>query len=209
MTDIASALEKEYADHSQAERDAAIAQLKELVAKGSGSLDIRPHAIVMPLLFAPMGAALMWATSGAGTQGLETFIFLLGAALVAVSAWLMFGPRQPVFTLTEEGVRAKDELLPWSSIQDFNVISHSYNGIPMSTKIVLIHIAGFKPPDGLARPRGGLIGKMRAKGDPDYDSHLTLWSGAKGMNTDQLAQRIADFFNATHARAELARLSAQ
>ncbi|MDR2220230.1 MAG: hypothetical protein LBE24_06575 [Methylobacillus sp.] len=212
MSDIASSLEKEFADQSQSERDAYIAHLKELEAKGQGSLDVRPHSIVLASLFILIGVLMAWALGTQGTNITASIIgILIGVAVAGWGAWAMLWPRKPKFTLTEEGVRVKGELLPWSSIEDYNVTIHSTNSVPTHISVVLSHVAGFKPPKGVPQARrGGLIGKMRAAKDsePEYNTNLMLWTGAKGMSADQLTQRIHDFLTAARAKEELARLQA-
>jgi hypothetical protein len=209
MTDIASSLEQEFADRSQADRTTQIAELKQIESKGRGSVAIVPHGIVAPMLFGLVGAILAYASiilSAWSATG-RSAGFLAGAALVVGSVWLMFGPRKTCFTLTEEGVRTTDSLLPWNSIQDFGVTVHSINFVRDQTSIQFLHTAGFEPPPlGLFYMFGQ---SHRDKKTGLYSTNFTLYfSGAKGMNGDKLSQRIGEFFAAARARAELVRLNA-
>ena len=208
MNDIASSLEQEFADRSQADRDAHIAQLREIESKGRGSVEIKPHAILMPLLCGITGIFLVWGaltTSSFSKMG-NLGIAVLGVVFVVLSVWGMFGPRKARFTLTEEGVRVKDVLLPWGSIEDYGVTVHSINGVPTHTSIEFEHAAGFTPPKlGLFRMFGGT---RRNRKTNQYITGLLLHTGARGMNGDKLSKRIGEFLSAARARAELARLQA-
>ncbi len=203
MTDIASSLEQEFADASQAEQESAIAELRRIEAGGRGSADIRPHAIALPLLFGVCGGLLSYA---ALTSGARIYALPIGLALLLPSLWALFGPRKPLFTLAEEGVRVKDVLLPWSSIEDYGVTENSYNGFTTHTSVTLQHAEGFTPPKlGLFYPFGASV---RNRKTGQYETRLTLHAGARGMNSEKLSLRIGEFFAAAHARAELARLRA-
>ena len=207
MSDIASSLEQEFADHSQAERASHIAELKQIESKGHGSVAVAPHAIMSPLLFGFVGAMMAWASIANQRLSVGTVVaFIVGVVFVAASAWGIFGPRKPRFTLCEEGVRVKDALLPWSSIEDYGVTENSYNGFTTHTSIVFQLAAGFTPPElGLFFVCGA---NTRNRKTGQYSTRLTLHAGAKGMNVDKLAERIGEFFAAARARAELARLNA-
>jgi hypothetical protein len=202
MADIASSLEKEFADRSQADRAAQIAELQQIESKGRGSVAIAPRAIAIPLLFGFFGAIFAYGSITTSTMSKTANIiaFIVSVAIVAVCAWAMFGPRKPRFTLTEEGVRVKDVLLPWSGIEDYGITTHSTNGFPTHTTVELCHTADFTPPKPSLRDRIRKAGR--------FSTHLTLFTGAKGMNGDKLAQRIGEFLAAARARAELARLNA-
>jgi hypothetical protein len=204
MSDIVSSLEHEFANHSQAERESHIAQLRQIESKGRGRLDVRPHAIMIPLLFGGCGGLLMFAAFQAAQN--NVIVFLIGLALVVPNAWAMFGPRKPRFTLTEEGVRVKAALLPWDSIEDFSVTESSTNGFSTHTSVVLTLVPGFTPPKLDLFFLFGSNSRHRKTGQ--YSTRLTLHAGAKGMNVDKLAGRIGEFRAATLARAELARLQA-
>jgi len=208
MNDIASSLEQEFADRSQADRDANIAQLREIESKGRGSVEIKPHSIVMPLLFGFVGAIIVWGaltTSSLSKMG-NLGVVALGVVLVAFSAWSLFGPRKARFTLTEEGVRVKDALLPWSGIENYGITVHSTNGVPTHTLVEFEHAADFTPPKlGLIYMFGG---SKRNRKTNQYTTRLILHTGARGMNGDKLSQRIGEFLSAARARAELVRLQA-
>lgn len=205
MTDIASSLEHEFASAAQAGRESTIAKLRQIEAAGRGSLDVRPHAIAMPLVFCILGALFVYAGFSFNDAS-SPILFVIGALLIAPSAWAMFGPRKPRFTLTEQGVRVKNVLLPWSGIRDYGVMTHSVNGLPTRTTVTLHHAEGFTPP---ALDVFILLGRStRQRKTGLYATRLILHSGAKGMNGKKLAQRIGEFFAAAHARDELARLGA-
>lgn len=118
MSDIASSLEQEFADHSKANRESRIVELKQIESRGSGSVVIKAHAIMLPLILGFAGFMLKY-TSFDFAQTIDHGT-VVGAVLVAICAWALFGPRKPLLTLTEEGVRVKDVLLPWSSIEDYS-----------------------------------------------------------------------------------------
>jgi hypothetical protein len=208
MTDIASSLQQELTSASQAERDTAIARLRQLESLGRGSLDIQPRAIAMPLAFSLCGCVLIYATTLSNPfMDIDIAIATVGAALIALGAWFMFGPRGTRLTLTEQGVRVKDVLLPWDSIEECRITRGYIGGLPLHTLIALQHVAGFTPPQ---LPLFLLLGSTRH--DRKSGRHVTrlmLHSGAKGMNSRKLAQRIGDFYNAARARAELAHMGAQ
>jgi hypothetical protein len=199
MTDIASSLEQEFADRSQADRTAQIAELRQIESKGRGSVAIAPRAIAIPLLFGFIGGIFAYASITTNTWSKAGAInaFIGGVAVVAVCAWAMFGPRKPRFTLTEEGVRVKDVLLPWSGIEDYGITVHSTNGFPTHTTVELHHTADFTPPKGILDRKTGR-----------FSTRMALITGAKGMNGDKLSQRIGEFLAAARARTELARLQA-
>ena len=204
MTDIASSLEQEFADVSQAERESTIAELKKIEAAGRGSVDITPHAIALPVLLIVCGVIVTYAaTTKSGDAG---WIYLLGMALLVPGILILFIPRKPFFTLAEEGIRVRDTLLPWEHIEDYGISENGYNGFTMNTTLSLIHDTGYTPPKlGLFRMFGQTIHQRK---EDRYETYLGLWVGAKGMNSEKLAQRIGDFLAAFHARAELARLRA-
>jgi len=204
MSDIATSLEKEFTAQSHAEREAHIAELERIEAAGRGSVDITPHALVLPVVLVVCGAVLIYAaTTKSGGAG---WIYLLGAALLVPGLLILLVPRKPLFTLAEEGIRVQDVLLPWESIEDYGITENGHNGFTMHTNLSLIHDAGYTPPKlKLIRMFGQTL-HNRKQGR--YETHLGLWVGAKGMNGDELAQRIGDFLAAFHARAELARLRA-
>jgi hypothetical protein len=118
----------------------------------------------------------------------------------------MFGQRSPRFTLCEEGIRVKDALLPWQSIDDYDIVEHSMNGISTHTSVTLHYVEGFTPPEVHLFFMFG--GNVRNRKTGTYTTRLTLHAGAKGMNVEKLSERIGSFFAASHARAELARLNA-
>lgn len=208
MSGIASSLEQEFAERSQAERESNIAELKRIESNGRGRVDVAAHAIVMPGLVGLIACGLIYSTLTrhdlTATRTVTTL--LISAAVAALCAWFIFGPRKPRFTLTEEGVRVKNALLPWGSIEDYGVTENSTNGITTHTSIVLQHAAGFTPPELGLNIAFGANTRNRQTGH--YDTRLTLHVGAKGMNSDKLAQRIGEFLAAAHARAELERLGA-
>ena len=208
MNDIASSLEQEFADHSQADRDAHIAQLREIESKGRGSVEIRPHAIIMSLVFGFGGVMMVWASIK--TSSFSTLVNIAlgigGAACVVYCVW-SFIPRKPRFTLTEEGVRVKDVLLPWSSIEEYSVTVQSYIGFMTNyTSVEFEHAAGFTPPKLNIFYMFGATHHNRKTGR--HTTYMILYGGAKGMNGDKLSRRIGEFLSAARARTELARLQA-
>jgi len=205
MHDIASSLEKEFADISQAEREATITELRRIESAGRGTIEVKPHAILLPLLFGGCGGILIYCaiTTEAVSPPLA---FAIGLLLLLPSLWAMFGPRGTRFTLTEQGIAVKDAVLPWTSIDDYNVVENSYNGFSTHTSVVLLHTEGFTPPK---LPLAYLFGtSTRHRKTGLYETRLTLHAGARGMNVEKLATRIGDFFAAAHARTELNRLQA-
>ena len=207
MSDIASSLEQEFATSSQAERDSHIAELKQVAAKGVGQLEIRPHAIAIALLFGILGAIFVFAAVSNPAKAMEmASFFLVGVAMLAICAWAMFGPRKTRFTLCEEGVRVNDALMLWSSIADYQVTRHSYNGFPTHTSVVFKYVEGFSPPAlGLFYPFGANSRNILTK---RTSTRLTLHAGPRGMNYEELAERIGAFLAAAQAREELKRLRA-
>jgi len=208
MNDIASSLEQEFAGQARTNREARITELRQLESNGRGSVEIKPHAILLPLLFGIVGVLMVWAalTSSSLPKTGNIIVIVLGVVFAVTSVWGMFGPRKPRLTLTEEGVRVKDALLPWSSIEDYGITVHSTNGFPTHTSVEFEHAAGFTPPKlGLFYMFGG---SSRNRKTDQYTTRLTLHTGARGMNGDKLAKCIGDFLSAARARAELARLQA-
>lgn len=206
MNDIASSLEQEFTTHAQADRDAYIAELKRLEAAGRGSVEITPHSVGLPVLFGGAGAAVLYgALSSRHLTTMEVLLFsLLGLALLS-SLWMMLGPREPCYTLCEEGIRVRGgDLTPWDSISDWRVNETRYSFLPISVALVLNYEAGFTPPP-LKRPFSvGVTRHNRKTGE--YVTDLTLYTGPKGMSVAQLTERINDCHMAAQARAELARL---
>ena len=208
MSDIASSLEQEFAGHSKANRDSRIAELRQIVSKGSGDVVIKAQAILMPLIFGFMGVMLVYASFDSSrtiNRGVAA-----GVVLVAMCAWALLGPRKTLLTLTDEGVQVKGAMLPWSSIEKYHVIENSYNGVTTHTTIVFQHVAGFTPPDLGLFILFGRSGPTRSFGKKTgrYQTRLTLYVGARGMNGDQLTQRIGDFMGAAHACIELSQMNA-
>lgn len=203
MNDIASSLEQQFADVSQAERESTLSELRRIEAAGRGSVAIRPHAIALPALLGACGVLCLYA---AATKVAIAWAYPVGAALLLPSLWALFARRKPCFLLTEEGVRTAGALLPWDSIADYGVTEHSHNGFTTHTSVVLLHESDYTPPPlGLFR----LFGQnVRNGSSGQYETHLTLHAGARGMNCEALARRIGEFLSAFHARAELARLRA-
>lgn len=208
MSGIASSLEQEFAQHSQAEREADIAELRAIDSNGRGSVDVASHAIAIPTLIGLIACGLIYSTLTRHDLPTTRIVTTLvcSAAVAAACAWLLFGPRKPRFTLTEEGVRVKNALLPWSSIEDYGVTEHSTNGVTTHTSVALQHATGFTPPALGLTLLFGANAKSRKTGQ--YETRLTLHVGAKGMNGDKLAERIGQFLAAARARAELERLGA-
>lgn len=205
MNDIASSLEQEFTTHAQAGHEAHIAELRKIEAAGRGSADVAAHAIALPLLFGSCGLIVIYSTLTAKQfSAAETVGFLLLGILLASTFWLMLGPRKPCYTLCEEGVRVKGGLLPWSSIEDWTVSEISYGGFPIATSLVLIHGEGVKPPPLGLLVTIGSSHLIRKTGR--YETRLTLYTGARGMNTEKLTERIGGFFAAYHARLELVRM---
>lgn len=209
MTDIASTLEREFADISQGEREAAIAELHRIEAAGRGDVAIRPHAIMLPVLFGACGGIFLYAafTVSSMTHLNLFMLFLAGLLLVAASLWAMFGPRKVRFTLTEHGITVNGALLPWASIEDYSVVENSYNGFSTHTSVSVLHAEGFTPPAlGLMLLFGA---NTRDRKTGQYQTRLTLHAGARGMNCEKLAERIGAHLAAAHARDELERLQAR
>jgi len=194
---------------SPAERDAHIALLRQTAAGGRGKVEVKPHAIGLPLLLGLGGIVTVWSSLPASGffPSLSGFIgSVAGLALIAGSAWALFGPRKPCFTLTEKGVRIHRALLPWESIDDYSVTEHARLGIALQTCVVFEHTGGFTPPSLGLPPLIGATSRNPQTGE--YSTHLTLYTGARGMNGDKLADRIAEFLDAAHAREQLAQLKA-
>ena len=200
MSDIASSLEQEFTMHAQADRDAYIAELKRLEAAGRGSVEITPHSVGLPVLFGGAGAAVLYgALSSRHLTTMEVLLFsLLGLALLS-SLWMMLGPREPCYTLCEEGIRVRGgDLTPWDSISDWRVNETRYSFLPISVALVLNYEAGFTPPP-LRHPFSvGVTRHNRKTGE--YVTDLTLYTGPKGMSVAQLTERINDFYAAACAR---------
>ncbi|MDR1990146.1 MAG: hypothetical protein LBQ09_07940, partial [Acidobacteriaceae bacterium] len=192
MNDIASSLEQDFTHHAQAARKARLAELTQIASKGSGSVVITPHAIMLPLLLGFAGVMIVFA-SFSFSHTIDRAV-VSGTAIVAACAWAMFGPRKPLFTLTEEGVKVKDTLLPWSSVENYSVTENSYHGFTTHTSIVLQHAAGVTPIKLDLFILFGSSGPTRSfhKKTGQYHTRLTLYAGAKGMNSDTLAQRIGE-----------------
>lgn len=208
MIDIASSLEKEYGDISQRERDGAITELRRIEAAGRGRVEVKPHAIMLPLLFGLFGGIVVYGafTSSAMSRMGAIGAFALGMLMVLGALWAMLGPRGARFTLTEDGIQVKQHLLPWDTIEDYGVVENSYNGFSTHTSVTLLHGEGFTPPKlGLLVLFGG---STRDRKSGLYETRLTLHAGARGMNCEKLARRIGEFFAAAHARHELKRLQA-
>lgn len=208
MTDIATSLEQEFAEVSHGEREAAIAELRRYEAAGRGTVDIKPHAILLPALFLLAGGIFIYGafTSAAMSRLGAIGAFAVGVLLVAGSLWAMFGPRGTRFSLTERGIVVKGALLPWACIDDYGVVENSYNGFSTHTSVTLLLAEGFTPPAlGLMYPFGA---NSRHRKSGQYETRLTLHAGARGMNCEKLAARIGDFMTAAHARDQLGRMQA-
>jgi len=211
MTDIASSLEQEFASHSQADREARIAELRRIEAAGSGSCDISSHAIALPILSGLFGAVFIWAGVTSNYPFTHAMaVVLVGAAFLLPSAWALFVPRKPCFTLSPEGVRVKGALLPWDSIEECGITENSYNGITTHTLVEFKHIDGFVPPKLALFAMFGSSGPVRSftRKTGQYRTRLTLYVGPRGMSSQKLADRISEYRAAALARAELARLKA-
>ncbi|MGE8279403.1 MAG: hypothetical protein ACN6O2_03115 [Stenotrophomonas sp.] len=208
MTDIASSLEREFADVSHSEREAAIAELRKCEAAGRGSVDIKPHAIMLPALFILCGGIFVYGafTSGAMSRPGAIGAFALGALMVLGGLWAMLGPRKARFSLTERGIVVNDALLPWVCVEDYGVVENSYNGFSTHTSVTVLHAPGFTPPPLGLMYLFGAHSHNRKTGQ--YETRLTLHAGARGMNCEKLANRIGDFLAASHARDELSRMQA-
>ena len=208
MIDIASSLEKEYGDITQRERESTLTELRRIEAAGRGRAEIKPHAIMLPLLFGFTGGIVAYgASTSSAMSGTSAMIAIaVGVVLVLASLWALLAPRAARFTLTEEGIRVKQQLLPWDTIVDYGVVEHSYNGFSTHTSVTLLHSEGFTPPKlGLLVLFGG---STRDRKSGLYETRLTLHAGARGMNCEKLAKRIGDFFAAAQARHELRRMQA-
>ena len=208
MSGIASSLEQEFAERSQAERESTIAELERIRAAGSGSVDVAAHAIVIPTLIGLIACGLIYSTLTrhdlSTTRTVTTL--LISPAVAALCAWLLFGRRKPRFTLTEEGVRVKEALMPWAGIEDYGVTTHSTNGVNTHTSVVFHHASGVTPPKlGLPYLFGAHTHDRKSG---QYQTRLTLHVGARGMDGEKLAGRIGEFLAASRARDELRRLGA-
>jgi len=208
MSGIASSLEQQFADHSQAEREAHIAELRTIEANGRGNVDVAAHAIVFPALIGLIACALIYSTLTRHDPAMARVVTTLACsvAVAALCAWFLFGPRKPRFTLTEEGLRLKNGVIAWDKIDDYGVTEHSTNGFTTHTSIRFELVPGFTPP-----PLGQIILFGQTEKVRKTDQAVirqTLHVGAKGMNSDQLAERIGQFLAAARARAELRRLDA-
>jgi len=211
MTDIASSLEQEFADHSQADRESRIAELRRIEAAGSGNCDVSSHAIAAPILAGLFGAVFIWAgISSSYGWGRTIAVVLIGSAFLLPSLWALFARRKPRFTLTKEGVRVKDALLPWESIEECGVTENSYNNVTTHTSVVFKHVEGYVPPKlALFAPFGTSVPiRSFTRKTGQYRTRLTLFVGARGMSCEKLADRIGEYRAAAYARAELARLKA-
>lgn len=213
MSGIASSLEQEFADHSQAEREANIAELRRIEAGGRASVAVAAHSIVLPAFVGLIACGLFYEVLTRQDVSTTRLVTTLACSVVvaAFCAWLLFGKRAPRFTLTEQGVQLKNGLLPWQDIEDYGVVENSTNGLATHTS-VSFHLAdGFTPP-----PLGMLIlfgqtspiRSKDAKKPSQFIVRLTLHVGARGMSCEKLAERIGQFLAAFHARAELQRLGA-
>ncbi|MGY0505241.1 hypothetical protein [Luteimonas sp. e5] len=209
MTDITSSLEQEFAEQSQHERERAIAELRQLDADGRGRVDVWPSALLIGILTGAFGLALAYlAFSSAKLGGIEKLGFGgVGLALVAFAVWMLFlRARQPTFTLTEQGVDVRGVLLPWTSIDDFEVMTNTINGVATMTTVTLEHVAGYEAPK-LPLARGvGQSAKDRKSGN--YRSVLSLFVKPKGMSSETLAGHIGRLHAGAQAREELQRLGA-
>ena len=209
MTDRASSLEQAFGFQPQADRESRIAELRRIEAAGRGSCDIASHAITLPLLCGLFGAILIWAGITGGFPLDQTVtVCLIGAAFVLSSAWALFAPRKPRFTLSAEGVRVKDTLLPWDSIEECGVTENSVSAVTTHTSVVFNHFEGFIPPKLTLFAMFGTTAPIRSftRKTGRYRTRLTLFVGARGMSSEKLANRISDYRSAAYARAELARL---
>lgn len=207
MTGIVSSLEREFAERAQTERDQDIAELRKLDAEGRGSVEVRPAALLLGVLTVLFGAAMLYVAFGTGrASGGEQLGFAAGGlAFCAFAAWAVFlNARQPAFNLTEQGVDVRGVLLPWSSIEDFGVMTNVINGASVMTTVTLEHVEGYEPPKlPLSRGKGQSL-KDRETGV--YASHLSLFVKPRGMSTDELAGHIGRLHAGALAREELRRL---
>ena len=201
--DIASSLEQEFANNAQAERDAVIARLRKIETAGRGSIDVRPQAIIWPLVLGFPSGMVVYLSMLPISEIHYGGVFF-GAIILVPCILAMFGPHQTLFTLTEQGMRIRDALLPWNGIKDFSVVEHNFNGIKSHTIIYLQYVEGFTPPKLNRRSLFSYSSGSSKAGH--YGINLTLCAGAKGMSTKKLAQRIGEFLAAARARDELARL---
>jgi len=211
MSGIASSLEQEFADHSQAERDATLAELRSIESNGRGSVDVASHAIAMPALIGLIACGLIYGvlTRNDLTTTRVVTTLVCGVVVVAACAWLLFARRTPRFTLTEQGVRLKNGVLPWDKVEDYGVIEHSQNGLTTHTQVKFELTEGFTPPPlglfflfGRTRP----VRSVTLQKTGPLVVTLNLFVGARGMNVDKLAERIGQFLAASRARAELEKL---
>ena len=209
MTGIASSLEQEFAERSQAERERDIAALRQLDADGRGTVEVRASAIFIGILMAGFGAAMLYVVFAKGAfRGNERLGFIAGGVLLcAIAAWLLFlRSRQPLFVLTEKGVDVRGVLLPWSSIDDYGVLTHSINGASSVTTVTFEHVEGYAaPPLPLFRGLGQSV-KDRKTGM--YRCVFNLYVKPRGMNGEKLAGHIGRLHAGALAREELRQLGA-
>ncbi|MCL2714721.1 MAG: hypothetical protein FWD68_09130 [Alphaproteobacteria bacterium] len=183
-------------------------QLRKIVALGRGRLDVTPQAIALPLFFILVGAGMIYAGVSLGRLSVTAVILILvaGALVIVLSAWTILGPSEVRFSLSEEGVQVGNVALPWSSIRDFSVTEQRWFGMTTRTTVLLRHVDGFVPPKlGLFFLFGRRSKRRRST---RYETRLMLHVGAKGMDSEKLAQRVGEFRAAAHAREEIARLQA-
>lgn len=207
MTGILSSLEQEFASRAQTERDQDIAVLRKLDAEGRGRVEVWPAAQLLGVLTVLFGAAMLYVAFGTGrSSGGEQLGFAAGGvASCAFAVWaLLLNARESAFTLTEQGVDVRGVLLPWSSIEDFGVMTNVIYGVSVMTTVSLQHVEGYEPPKlPVSRGKGQSL-KDRKTGI--YASHLSLFVKPRGMSTDALAGHIGRLHAGALAREELRRL---
>ena len=208
MSDIASALEQEFTQNAQAERNAHIEEMRKLDAAGRGSMAVHPSAKLFAVLLMLIGVALAWGVLAGRFDGGLFWGCALGAlASLAGGIWLLTKHgRQPTFTLTEDGIDVRGVLLPWESIDECEVFSQEYWFFPIRTDITVHHVPGYEAPK-LPVPRN--VGQsVYRKKEAAWKSYFGFFTGPRDMKVNALAAHIDRLRAGALARAELQRLGA-
>lgn len=207
MNNIIGALEQEYSDQSQAERDALIAELTQLEADGRGQVDVVASALLISVLTTLFGAAMLYAGVAKSSGGEALWFSLGGAALLLFGLYiLLLRSKKPTFSLTQDGVQVGEVLLPWHSIEDFTVMDNTQYGVTVQTNVSFDHVPGYVAPK-LPLPRYSGGSAKQRKTDA-YISSFNLFVKARGMSAEQLAAHIQRFYAGALARARLQELQA-
>jgi Zn-dependent protease with chaperone function len=204
ITPVSKALEVEFSTAAETDKQETIETLKEMVNLGSEKIDIyegRAYAILLSILtagsFVISFIVLYTANPETKTIAFASF-FAAGILLLWGTLRLFKRSRNPAMTLSANGVAFGNlqGVLPWSSIEDYNLQTVENNGFVTIT--VNIDLANGYEPILISK-------KGHAKYKPKKQQLAVKLLGVSGMKSDEFPQVLYTYWQAHLARLELAK----